>query len=303
MQYNDLLYIYRGDFCFLGLKGDFTLNKLRVVVGGTVILIALIVTIVLNGSVPAVVSSQSADADIEWLVPRVIRSLPHDTGAFTQGLLLENGLFYEGTGQRGESEFREVDPETGTVLRRQSLDDVYFGEGLALTDQWFIQLTWQEGVAFVYDRDTMESLGQFSYTGEGWGLCYDGERLFHSDGSERIVIRDPNTFGTLGQITVTIDTIPIIELNELECVGDSIYANVWNTDRIVRIDSTTGAVTAIIDASGLLTPEEQTLANQAGSNAVLNGIAYDPETEHFYITGKRWPLIFEVEFVNATTAE
>ena len=274
-------------------------------VAGTLILIALIVTIMLNSSSQSVVSSQGVDADIEWLVPRVIRSLPHDIGAFTQGLLLENGLFYEGTGQRGESEFREVDPETGTVLRSQSLDDAYFGEGLALTDQWFIQLTWQQGVAFVYDRDSMEPLGQFSYTGEGWGLCYDGdgERLFHSDGSERIVIRDPNTFGVLGQITVTIDTIPIVNLNELECVGDSIYANVWNTDRIVRIDSTTGAVMAIIDASGLLTPEEQAIANEAGSNAVLNGIAYDPETENFYITGKRWPLIFEVEFVNATTSE
>lgn len=277
-------------------------QKIRLFMFGAMMILSFAVMSVLDKS-PNIVNSQTIFPDIDYLVPNVIRSFPHDGGAFTQGLLMSDGLLYESTGQSGESSFRQVDPQTGEVLYQFDVDAPYFAEGLALTDQWFIQLTWQDGVAFVYDRTTLDPLGFFEYVGQGWGLCYDGQFLYHSDGSETITLRDPNTFGYVGQLTVTVDTIPIVEINELECVGDSIYANVWNTDRIIRFDKATGEVTAIIDASGLLTPEQQAEASERGSNAVLNGIAYDAETEHFYLTGKRWGLMFEVEFVPLDSIE
>lgn len=277
-------------------------QRIRLFIFGAMMLLSFIMMNTFDKT-PNIVNSQTIFPDIDYLVPEVIRTLPHDGGAFTQGLLIEDGIFYESTGQNGESTFRQVDLETGEVLYQFDLDATYFGEGLALTDQWFIQLTWRSGQAFVYDRTTLEPLGFFEYTGEGWGLCYDGQFLYHSDGSETITIRDPNTFGYVGQLTVTIDTISILDINELECVGDSIYANVWNTDRIVRIDKATGEVTAIIDASGLLTPEQQQEANERGSNAVLNGIAYNTETESFYLTGKRWDRMFEVFFVSPNNNE
>ena len=241
-------------------------------------------------------------AQVPLLRPEVISVRPHDPAAYTQGLLLYDGSLYESTGLRGESTLREVDPETGEVLRSIDIEERYFAEGLERVGDRLIQLTWQEGEAFVYDLETFERLETFRYQGEGWGLCTDGRWLYMSDGTPFISLRDPQTFELVFRGLVTLQGRPVYRLNELECVEDSIYANVWQTDYILQIDRLNGVVTAVIDASGLLTEEEQA-ALFSPSQDVLNGIAYNPETETFLITGKRWPHMYEVRFVEAQAEE
>ena len=223
----------------------------------------------------------------------VLERLPHDSGAFTQGLLLEEGLLYESTGLYGRSSLREVDPETGEVLRIRRLDPQLFGEGLALVEDRLIQLTWRAGSALIYDLETFEPLGSLDYEGEGWGLCFDGASLWMSDGSATLFRRDPQTFEVLGRVAVTLDGEPVTRLNELECVGDHVYANVWQTDEIVRVVKESGRVDAVIDASDLLPPQMRAVLSP---DAVLNGIAYDSRNDRFLITGKLWPSLFVVRF-------
>ena len=237
--------------------------------------------------------------DVEILVPQIVARFPHDSSSFTQGLLLhEDGFFYESGGGSaaygGQSSLRQVDPLTGEVLRQVDLRDDIFAEGLALVDDRLIQITWRNQAAIVYDLATFEPIDVYQYNGEGWGLCYDGTNVYMSDGSGNITVRDPQTFQPINFIRVTLFDLPTDELNELECVGDHIYANVWNTDTILRIDKFTGVVDGVIDASGLLTPEERA-ALQSGQ--VLNGIAHHPETGNFYLTGKEWSQLFEVTLV------
>lgn len=240
------------------------------------------------------ISYQIATDRVQTLVPAVISERPHDPNSFIQGLLLYEDKFYESAGQYGESNLRQVDPQTGEILNQVNLNAQFFAEGLARVDDTLIQLTWREGVAIVFDINTFEVINIFQYTGEGWGLCYDGEHLYMSDGSSTLFIRDPLTFDLVGQIPVTMRGEPVVRLNELECVGNSIYANIWQTDYIVEIEKATGRVIARIDASDLLTPEERAALT---SGAVLNGIAYDPENAVFFITGKLWNKLFEVRFV------
>jgi glutaminyl-peptide cyclotransferase len=240
-------------------------------------------------------ATQPAAADVELLVPEVISERPHDPNAFTQGFELIEGSIYESTGRYGESTLREVDPVTGEVIRSVSLPDQYFAEGLTLVDDHLLQLTWREGAVFSYDLATFDPLETYTgYDTEGWGICYDGEQVYTSDGSNRISVRDPETLETVHTLPILFQGQEVNMLNELECVGDEIYANVWQTDFIIRINKADGTIEAIINAAGLLTPEETaTLA----SGATLNGIAYDAETETFLITGKLWPKVFEVQFV------
>lgn len=231
-------------------------------------------------------------------VPDVIRSYPHDAEAFTQGLLWHQGRLFESTGLYGESSLREVVLETGEVLRRLELDERYFAEGLARVGNELIQLTWRSGEAFRYDLDTFEVERVHGYDTEGWGLCYDGEDLYMTDGSARLYRRDPETF-EVTRVVVVRETrdgeeTAVSNLNELECVGQHVYANVWLTDTIVKIDKASARVVASIDASNLLSDEERA---GLAEGAVLNGIAYNPETETFYLTGKLWPKLFEVRFV------
>jgi glutaminyl-peptide cyclotransferase len=228
------------------------------------------------------------------LTPQVINTYPHDNQAFTQGLVLYNGKFYESTGQYGVSSLREVDIKTGNALRNQVLDSQYFAEGLALVDDKLIQITWKEGKAFVYDLATFNKEQTFSYQGEGWGLCYDGTNLYMSDGSATLYKRNPETFEVTGQLKIKQNGQAVTMLNELECVGEFVYANIWQTDRIVKINKQNGQVVADIDASNLLSSEERASLPQG---AVLNGIAYHPEADTFYITGKLWPKLLEVKFV------
>jgi len=221
----------------------------------------------------------------------VLSVRPHDPSAYTQGLLLYKRMLYESTGRYGESSLRKVDPKSGGIVHRVALPHRYFAEGLARQDHRLVQLTYREQIAFIYAIGDFEPLGQFSYNGQGWGLCYDGENFIMSNGSATLTVRDRVTFEVIEQILVTHDGNPVTSLNELECVGDSVYANVYMTNRILRVEKNTGKVTAVIDASGLLT-----LTERLGAD-VLNGIAYDPEKDSFLITGKLWPKLFEVRFV------
>ncbi|MCC6801786.1 MAG: glutaminyl-peptide cyclotransferase [Anaerolineae bacterium] len=236
------------------------------------------------------------DQPVAHLVPQVIAVYPHDPAAFTEGLLLEDGRLYESIGLYGQSELREVDLETGAVLRSVSLPDAFFGEGIALVGDRMLQLTWQEDTALVYDRDTFAQVGALAYSAEGWGMCYDGVAIFTSDGSAEITRRDASTLAARDAVTVMLDGQPVMRINELECIGDSIYANVWYTDNILRIDKASGRVTAVIDASGLLTPEQRAALSR---DATFNGIAYDADSGTFLVTGKLWQWLFAVEFVPA----
>jgi glutaminyl-peptide cyclotransferase len=221
--------------------------------------------------------------------PEIVATHPHDPQAFTQGLLLHQGKLYESTGLLGRSSLRRVVVATGAVEKSTSLAADLFGEGLALVGDRLVQLTWQNHVALSYDLE-LNALGRVDYTGEGWGLCYDGGRLVMSDGSSRLYFRNPTTFAVTGEVEVRGANGPVSNLNELECVGSLVYANVWQTNSIVHVDPASGDVLHVVDASGLLTPAE------AAGVDVLNGIAFDPATRHFFITGKLWPKLFEVRF-------
>lgn len=228
----------------------------------------------------------------ERLEARVLESYPHDPDAFTQGLLFHRGALYESTGRYGRSELRRVEPETGEALAFRRLPGDLFGEGLALAGDRLVQLTWRSGVALVWDVGTLEPRGELAYAGEGWGLAYDGDRLVMSDGSSVLTFRDPESFAELGRVRVTLRGRPLAQLNELEVVDGAVWANVWGTESVVRIDPATGEVTGIADLSelrGLLSPEE------ARGIDVLNGIAWWPEREAFLVTGKLWPRAFLVE--------
>ncbi len=239
----------------------------------------------------ALLLSACRPAAAETLTVEVIRELPHDPGAFTQGLELDNGVLYESTGLVGRSSLRQVDRETGEVIRSRALPGV-FAEGLTVVGGELLQLTYTEGILYRWDKATFEPTGSASYEGEGWGLCYDGEGLWMSDGSSRLTRRDPQTFAVQSTLDVRRAGEPVPRLNELECVGDEVYANVWLTDEIVRVDASSGRVTATIDASAL---RERLPAGVAVD--VLNGIAFDAENGVFLLTGKFWPASFEVRFV------
>jgi len=223
---------------------------------------------------------------------RIVNTYPHDPDAFTQGLVYLDGQLYEGTGLYGASSLRRVDLQTGQVLQRYDLSGEYFGEGIAVLNDKIYQLTWQSQVGFVYDRITFNRLAQFTYPTEGWGLTHDGRRLIMSDGSAKLYFLDPQTLARLGEITVHDGETEIVRLNELEYINGEVWANVWQTDWIARIDPQTGQVLGWIDLSGLLGPEDRTRPVD-----VLNGIAYDAERGRIFVTGKWWPRLFEIEIV------
>lgn len=225
----------------------------------------------------------------------VLATMPHDEQLFTQGLEIADGVLYEGTGRVGESVLRATElrpgPAPGRTLAQAELPEPLFGEGITVAGDRVWQLTWKSGIAIERDRDTLAERRRMRYDGEGWGLCHDGSRLVSSDGSDRLTFRDPATFAPTGSVRVRRDGQPVTELNELECVGGAVWANVWQTDRIVRIDPGSGAVTGVVDAVGLLEPSQR-----AGAG-VLNGIAAVPGTDQFLVTGKNWPSLFRVRFV------
>ena len=259
---------------------------------------------------PAAVATLPPDAHPTTLVApqlytyRVLAVYPHDPTAFTQGLIVRDGEFVEGTGLQGESTLRRVAIETGEVLQRHALDAQYFGEGITELNGKIYQLTWQNATGFVYDAETLAPEGQFTYSTEGWGITHDGERLIVSDGTTLVQFWDPETLQTLGGVTVSLFGLPMANINELEYIDGSIYANIWKTNLLMRIDPADGTVTGVIDLSGLLESAPADPAEAGEPQAaptvqpdVLNGIAYDEATGRLYVTGKRWPAVFAIELL------
>jgi len=249
------------------------------------------VVAILSWSMGTAGEQRVSAATADRLRVQVVRTYPHDSAAFTQGLLLHGGRLYESTGLVGQSSLREVEVETGRVVRRIDVAPPIFAEGLTLFGETLIQLTWQNGRALLYDRQSFRKQGELTYQGEGWGICTAGDQVVMSNGSSALTFRSPKDFKVQRTVTVTLDGRPLDRLNELECVEGAIYANVWMQDVIVRIDPAGGRVTARIDASSLLSPPERQNPDQ-----VLNGIAYDAGDRTFLITGKLWPRLFRVRF-------
>lgn len=238
----------------------------------------------INGSIPPEMT--------QHMTYEVIRTYPHDPAAFTQGLLYHEGYLYESTGLYGQSSLRKVVLETGEVLQRVDLPPEFFAEGLALWEDRLIQLTWLEGTGFIYALEDFALFGQFTYPTEGWGLTHDGQRLIMSDGSHKLFFLDPGSMQITGFVEVTDQGQPVDRLNELEYIRGEVFANVWLTDEIVRVDPTSGQVLGRIDLSGIL--QEAQITQPVD---VLNGIAYDPDRNRLFVTGKQWPLLFEIRLV------
>ena len=236
--------------------------------------------------------AKAADAGLKSYAVRVVKVWPHDRGAFTEGLVWYEGALIESTGLNGQSDLRKVDLQTGKVLAQVTLPFQYFGEGAAVLGGKVYQLTWKSKVGFVYDARSLVKEREFTFTGEGWGLATDGADLILSNGTNQIQFIDPGSFAVKRVISVTLSGEPLARLNELEYVRGEIYANVWETDWIVRIDPATGRVVGLIDCAGLLPSEDYDRHTD-----VLNGIAYDPATNRLFLTGKHWPKLFEVELV------
>lgn len=242
----------------------------------------------------AVTSTEILTPAIPRYTYEVINSYPHDPNAFTQGLVYEDGIFYEGTGLYGQSSLRRVDAASGEVQQMISLDEQYFGEGIVTWEDRIIQITWRENKGFVYDKSSFTLLQEFSYPTEGWGITHDGEKLIMSDGTATLTFWDPETLTEIGRLDVRDDRGPVVRLNELEYVAGEVWANIWQTDFIARIDLTTGQVVGWIDLSGLL---DTAVITQPVD--VLNGIAYDTATDRLFVTGKLWPQVYEIALMPA----
>ena len=223
---------------------------------------------------------------------QVVAAYPHDPKAFTEGLEYHGGFLYESTGLNGESSLRKVNLATGAVLKSMPLSTVYFGEGITFFGDRLFQLTYKNGVAFVYNSQTWQPATSFRYAGEGWALTHDAKRLIMSDGSSSLRFLDPATFLELGRVVVREGSRPVSNVNELEWIEGEVWANVWQTDRIARIDPRTGQVNSWVDLAGLLKPADRT-----ADADVLNGIAYDGQRKRIFVTGKRWPKLYEIRVV------
>jgi glutaminyl-peptide cyclotransferase len=229
----------------------------------------------------------------------VVQAYPHDPHAFTEGLFYLNGFLYESTGLEGQSDIRKVQLSTGKVLQRRRIDKKYFGEGIVAWKGKLVELTWQTQIGFTYDLATFKPRGDFHYTGEGWALTSDGQRLIMSDGTPQLRFLNPVTLAETGRLDVTLNGRPLPMINELEWVKGEVLANVWQTNYIVRIDPGTGHVTGVIDLSSLM---QQELA-KGGRIDVLNGIAYDAVHDRLYVTGKLWPDLYEIKLTGPIPGE
>jgi glutaminyl-peptide cyclotransferase len=250
---------------------------------------------VFSGRSPLAIPPAPAARPARKLSYTIVAIHPHDPAAFTEGLFWRDGYLYESVGMEGQSEVRKVDLNTGKVLQAAVSPDKVFGEGIALVGDKLIQLTFTEGRAFVYDFAGLRLTGEFRYSGEGWGLTTDGKSYIMSDGSDSISFRDPATFAVRRRVRVTLDGRPVKDLNELEFVEGAIWANIWKNDRILRIDPASGRVTGVLDMTGLLAKSGMRLQLPEPIEDVLNGIAYDPASGRFFVTGKCWPALFEIK--------
>ena len=254
----------------------------------TLLLLAALSSLACGG--PAADTGPAGVVDYTY---KVVHTYPHDPEAFTEGLFYLDGYLYESTGLEEHSSVRKVRLETGEVVQKHDLPPQYFGEGIVNWKNRIDQLTYKSEVGFVYDRGTFNVESQFQYPGEGWALTQDGKRIIMSDGTPEIRFWDPETLKELGRVTVTLDGQPLKDVNELEWVKGEIYANVWMTDEIVRIDPNTGKVTGRVDLTGILDPSLRV----PGETDVLNGIAWDAKQDRLFVTGKKWPKLFEIQLV------
>lgn len=229
---------------------------------------------------------------LQYYTYEIVNELPHSTSDYTQGFEYADGLFWESTGGYGSSELKCYNPLTGEAKSVVALSKSYFGEGMTLLGQRVYQLTWRKGKAFVYDKATLRKLDEFDYEGEGWGLATDGKVLYMSDGTDKITLRDPKTFKEVGSLSVTIGRRKATNLNELEWINGEIWANVYLTNQIYRIDPATGRVVGIVELEGMQSPQDVSF-----NTDVLNGIAHDPATGRIWLTGKNWNKIYQVEIV------
>lgn len=242
---------------------------------------------------PAAASAQAGPPPVSTTTPvygyEVVREYPHDPRAFTQGLVIRDGVLFESTG-RHPSTVRKVRLEDGVVLAQRELDPAYFGEGLTDFGDRILTLTWRHGTGFVWNAGDLSPQGEFAYTGEGWGLTHDADRLILSDGTPVLRFLDPTTMAETGRVPVTLQGRPVFLINELEWVEGEVFANVWKRDVILRIDPASGVVRGVIDLGGLLPPR----TGPHAADEVLNGIAWDAEGRRLFVTGKNWPKLFEI---------
>ena len=221
----------------------------------------------------------------------IVNVFPHDDHAYTQGLVFHDGLFFEGTGLEGQSTLRKVELSTGSVVKRHGLESTLFGEGITIFQNKIYQLTWKSKVGFIYDLETFRQEGKFYYNTEGWGLTTMGDKLVMSDGTNKLYIVDPATFAVSKTLEVYDNQSVVVNLNELEFIDGEIWANIYTTDLIARIDPASGKVTGYVDLTGLLSGSER----RSDGNDVLNGIAWDEATERIFVTGKNWPKLFQIK--------
>jgi glutamine cyclotransferase len=229
---------------------------------------------------------------------RIVAQFPHSTASYTEGFFYRDGLFYEGTGLKGSSAILVIEPETGKVVQRRDLPPEFFGEGIIDWGHEIYEWTWQSHICFVYDRFSLRPAGQFTYSGEGWGMTRTAKAIITSDGSSTLRFRDPKTFKEIRHIVVKDGRYPVQQLNELEYVKGEIYANIWHSDRIARISPKDGHVLGWIDLTGLMPA-----SRRPNDESVLNGIAYDAEHDRLFVTGKQWPVIFEIQIVPGARRE
>jgi len=233
---------------------------------------------------------------------QIVHTYPHDRNAFTEGLFYLNGFLYEGTGMEGASDIRKVKLETGEVVQKHVIPEALFGEGIIAWKDRLLELTWKTELGFIYDLNTFTVQKEFHYPGEGWSMTTDGKRILMDDGTAQIRFWDPETLQETGRITVTDQGRPVEQINEMEWVKGEIYANVWMTDKIVRIDPKDGKVLGWIDCTGLLTPQDR-INEGPQETDVLNGIAYDAQGDRLFVTGKRWPKLFEIKLVKKSSGQ
>lgn len=243
-----------------------------------------------------VLSAGAAQAALPVQGVTVVKTYPHDTSAYTEGLFYLEGALYESTGQIGASGIRKVALDSGQVLQRAELAPPYYGEGIVAAGDRLIQLTWRSGQGFVYDLKTFQPQTRFAYRGEGWALTSDGHSLYMSDGTAQIRRLDPQTLQQTGTIEVTADGEPLRNLNELEWIKGELWSNVWLTTRIARIDPSTGKVLGWVELAPLVPPRD-TLEDPI--NDVANGIAYDAAHDRIFVTGKQWPTLYEIRLAPA----
>jgi glutaminyl-peptide cyclotransferase len=270
-----------------GVFGFMKRKYLAAVLAIVLVLVAGVVWVVLLNSGQAPAYSHSPTL----YTYHIVKTYPHDNTSFTEGLVFNNGVLYESTGEYGSSSLRRINLETGNVQQQVLLPNQYFGEGLTVVNGSLVQLTWQNNIGFIYDKETFGLLGNFSYSTEGWGLTYNGSELIMSDGTSNLTFLDPVTFQKVGQVSVHDANTPVTNINELEYVNGDVYANIWLQQKIAIINPQTGQVKGWIDLTGIYQSNDP--------NAVLNGIAYDSQTNRLFVTGKDWPNLYLITIVQS----